>query len=282
MLVLLNKKQESCPQSVDNFVDNLWITLFFMCKTYIWLGNFAFSRNKNHSLIYMKKKFGLSKVLVLILLSFVLITYIYSSIVANCATKFNGVTIVLDAGHGGRDGGSIGVAGTIEKEINLEYVMTLKNKLVKYGYKVELTRKNDDGLYSPLATNKKQSDMNARFKIIKKTNPNLVISIHMNSFQDPKAKGATTYFRKDDIASKTCADLIQRSLNVYCGAKSKNSKVGDYYMLNCSYYTAVLIECGFLSNPEEEKLLNTDEYKNKITDAIFAGILLYFGENKNI
>lgn len=103
----------------------------------------------------------------------------------------------------------------------------------------------------------------------------------MNSFSDSSAKGATTYYRNNDESSKVCADLIQKSLYTYCNAKTEKSKVGDYYMLNCSYYTAVLIECGFISNDEEERLLNTEEYKNKMVDAIYNGILLYFG-NVNI
>lgn len=213
----------------------------------------------------------------MILVIFVGLTSFYYRIVEISVSKRNGFTIVIDAGHGGRDGGSVGVNGTIEKEINLDYAIALKDKLVENGFRVEMTRKNDDGLYSLTDKNKKMSDMNERFKIIKRTNPNLVISIHMNSFTNSSAKGATTYYRKADEASKQCADLIQKSLNAYCNAKQTAGKVGDYYMLNCSYYTAVLIECGFLSNPEEESLLNNKQYKNKMIDAIFKGILLYFG-----
>ena len=99
----------------------------------------------------------------------------------------------------------------------------------------------------------------------------------MNSFRDKSAKGANTYYRKDDAPSKTIADLIQKSLHTSCKAKSTQSKVGDYYILNCSYYTSVLIECGFISNVEEEILLNTNEYKQKFTDAVVQGVLLYFG-----
>jgi N-acetylmuramoyl-L-alanine amidase len=195
-------------------------------------------------------------------------------------SKFNGIKIVLDAGHGGRDGGSVGVNGTIEKNINLEYTLELKDKLIENGYMVELTRKDDSGLYSSFDKNKKQSDMNNRFKIIKRTNPNLVISIHMNSYTSSLVKGASTYYRKGDESGKQCADLIQKSLYKNCGARIQEAKVGDYYMLNCSYYTAVLIECGFLSNPEEERLLNDEKHKKKIIDAIFNGILLYFGNNQ--
>ena len=215
--------------------------------------------------------------IIVVVLLIALITSFYSCLVVKSVSRFNGFTIVIDAGHGGRDGGSVGQNGTIEKEINLTYAMALKDKLVEKGFKVELTRKNDDGLYNEFAKNKKQSDMLQRFKIIEKTNPNLVISIHMNSFSDKSVKGALTYFRKGDEASQYCADLIQKSFfNDGCATKIK-SKVGDYYILNCSYYTAVLIECGFISNFEEEKLLNTEEYRNRIIDAIYKGVLIYFG-----
>ena len=204
----------------------------------------------------------------------------YSKIVEISVSKFNGITIVIDAGHGGRDGGCVGVNGTIEKEINLEYALRLKEKLVDNGYRVVLTRKNDDGLYSPLAKNKKQSDMNARLQVIKQANPNLVISIHMNSFPSASAQGANTFYREGDRASKDCADLIQKSISTYCNAKNIKSKEGDYFLLNCSYYTAVLIECGFISNETEEAMLNSAEYKTRFTDAVYNGILLYFGNAK--
>ena len=119
--------------------------------------------------------------------------------------------------------------------------------------------------------------MNARYEIIKKANPNLVISIHMNSYITQSAKGATTYYRKGDKAGKLCGDMIQKSLKNDCGAKFSEAKVGDYFILNCNYYSAVLIECGFLSNPEEEKMLNSNEYKTKMVESIYNGILLYFG-----
>lgn len=220
-----------------------------------------------------------------VLTIFVLIMFVlsigFSQIVAYSVSNYNGITIVIDAGHGGRDGGSVGINGTIEKEINLKYALTLKEKLVDSGYRVELTRRTDDGLYSETALNKKMSDMRARFNIIQKTNPNLVISIHMNSFNSPTARGAITYYRNGDEASKRCADLVQASLNIYCEAPSAQGKVGDYYILNCSYYTSILIECGFISNPEEERLLNTDSYREKFIDAVYSGILLYFGNSNN-
>lgn len=225
---------------------------------------------------YFKKHKLIFTVLIIFLCFVVCSSLIFSAVLCS-SSKYNGITIVIDAGHGGRDGGSVGVSGTIEKEINLDYSLALKEKLEKAGYRVVLTRKNDDGLYSPLSKNKKLSDMQARFRIIKKANPNLVVSIHMNSFRDKSAHGATTYYREGDEASQTIGNLIQKSLYTYVDAPTLNSKVGDYYILNCSYFTAVLVECGFISNPQEEAQLNTKEYKNKLTDAICNGIMLYFG-----
>lgn len=226
----------------------------------------------------MIKKLKKHKIFALFLVVLTILSFSLNGIVIATSSKYNGITIVLDAGHGGRDGGSVGANGSVEKDLNLAYTLLLKEKLVKSGYRVELTRKNDDGLYSNLAKNKKVSDMNARFEIIKKTNPNLVISIHMNSFNNSSAKGANTYYRANDEASKAVGNIIQQSFCNYCGAKTQNAKVGDYYILNCSYYTAILIECGFISNPEEEKLLQTKEYKEKFTDAIMKGIFIYFGK----
>lgn len=224
------------------------------------------------SIVTLKKKH-----IAVILVCVLVVAFSIATPVVNVLSSKSQHVIVIDAGHGGRDGGSVGVNGTIEKTINLEYAFALKEKLVKHGFKVKLTRENDDGLYRADAINKKASDMNERFKIIKNTNPNLLISIHMNSFVSGDAKGALTYFRKGDKASEQCADLIQKSITTYCPVRQARAKVGDFYMLNCSYYTAVLIECGFLSNPEEEALLNTQKYKELMTDAIAKGIILYFG-----
>lgn len=234
---------------------------------------------KIESLKNTKKRLLAFSVLLMI---FAILSFGYYGVVVKSSGNFNGVTIVLDAGHGGKDGGSIGVNGTIEKEINLDYVLLLKDKLVKSGYKVVLTRKNDDGLYSAFAKNKKVSDMNERMKIIKQANPNLVVSIHMNSFSDHGVKGANTYHKIDDTASTICGDYIQGALNDCGVASNRLSKDGDFFMLNCSYYSSILIECGFLSNAEEEKLLNTNEHKEKIINAIYNGILLYFGNYAKI
>lgn len=225
------------------------------------------------------KKFLVKNVVSMIFVALIFFTSVlYFRVFEVRAVEKNGYTIVLDAGHGARDGGSVGVNGTIEKEINLEYVLALKEKLVKNGFNVVLTREDDNPLYSEFDKSKKIGDMNKRMEIIKKSNPSLVVSIHMNSFSDSSVKGATCYYKIDDEASKSCAGVIQKSLQAYCDAKTKEAKGGDFFLLNCSYYTSVLIECGYLSNSDEEKLLNSDSYKEKIVNAIYSGILLYYGK----
>ena len=133
-----------------------------------------------------------------LLMIMVCISFVFSHMVYLSISRTNGITIVIDAGHGARDGGSVGANGTIEKDINLRYAMELKDQLVKVGYYVEMTRKNDEPLYNPLAKNKKLSEMQARMNIIKRANPNLVISVHMNSFPLSTARGATAYYRKGE------------------------------------------------------------------------------------
>lgn len=224
------------------------------------------------TIIIKKRHILLSLLLGLFILSLTLIP----ATLTNSSPKAK-YTVVLDAGHGGVDGGAVGVNGTVEKTINLEYVKIMKEKLEARGFRVYLIRANDDGLYSVFDKNKKSSDMKKRIALIKKYNPNLVLSVHMNSYKDPSVKGVFTYYRKGDEQGKECANLIQKTIKKYCDVKQEYAKVGDYYILNESYYTSVLIECGFLSNPQEEKLLNDDVYKNKITDAICDAVLLYSG-----
>jgi len=189
-------------------------------------------------------------------------------------------TIVIDAGHGARDGGCVGVSGSIEKDLNLEYALTLKSLLETKNIKVIMTRTNDDELYDDNAINKKLSEMKARATLIKNTAPDLVVSIHMNSFPLKSVNGAKAFYRADSEKSKIVADNIQKSMHYYCNIKSKTSASGDYYILNCTDYTSVLVECGYLSNIEEEQKLIKTEYREKLMHSVYVGILLSFGLNR--
>ena len=184
-------------------------------------------------------------------------------------------TIVIDAGHGGIDGGSIGYSGTIEKDINLEYSKTLKSMCSEFGFKVVMTRSNDSGLYSPFAVNKKKDDMKKRKQIIERAKPDIVISIHMNSTKGNTSRGAQVFYNKENEHSIKLANSIQKQFQDKLIKPRKTSQSGDYYIINCTPYPSVIVECGFLSNKEEEKLLLTNDYKNNVCYSILCGIIYY-------
>lgn len=186
-------------------------------------------------------------------------------------------TVVIDAGHGGRDGGSIGVNGSIEKKLNLSYAKSLQKLLNKSGVNVIMTRSTDDGLYDENANNKKLSDMRKRRDIINNSTPDLVVSIHMNSFPLDSCKGAKTFYQVDSETSFNAAKNIQNSLHYYIPNASSTVGKGDYYILNCTKYTSVLIECGFVSSPEEEQLLNDDNYREEFVYSVYRGIMMFLG-----
>jgi len=185
-------------------------------------------------------------------------------------------TIVVDAGHGGRDDGCSGVGGTKESEINLKISKTLKSYLETLGIKVVMTRMDGNGLYEANVDNYKVSDMKKRIEIINEAKPDMVISIHCNSFSDSSQQGAQTFFQESDEISKGFADSIQSQLISQLDNARNAPNKGDYYLLKESKLPAVLIECGYLSNPQEELLLTTTNYQNRIAYAIMCGVVKYF------
>ncbi len=187
------------------------------------------------------------------------------------------ITVVLDAGHGGIDGGVTGVNTDVrESEINLAVVKNLQVYLEQAGINVVLTRKTDAGLYGLAVKGFKKRDMQKRKEIIEKAAPAVVVSVHQNSYPRSSRRGAQLFFRDGSEAGQTLANNIQAELNAMPECVQKSVPLaGDYYILNCTEYTSVICECGFLSNPEDEALLITEEYRDKIAYAIYTGILTY-------
>ncbi|MBP3620094.1 MAG: N-acetylmuramoyl-L-alanine amidase [Clostridia bacterium] len=186
-------------------------------------------------------------------------------------------TIVIDAGHGGKDGGAVGKqTGITESALNLEYSLYLKELFEQFGFKVVLTRTDMGGLYSPLASNKKKSEMEKRRKIIENANPCLVISVHMNSFSTGEGRGAQVFYGEEDSSGEVLAQKVQTSLNRDIEYAKKTAKIGDYFILNTAKSPAILIECGFLSNPQEELLLQEEKYMHKFCYCVLCGVLSYF------
>lgn len=184
--------------------------------------------------------------------------------------------VVIDAGHGGIDGGCVGKAtGVYESDLNLEYAKILASQLKNMGISSVLTRTDSNGLYEEGVSNRKKSDMKKRKEIIENASPMLVVSIHMNSYTRDSSRGAQAFYKKgNEEGGKLCSD-IQDELHSMLDYASSQEKVGDYYIVNCTDIPSVLIECGFLSNREEEALLMSKDYKEKVCYAITCGIIKY-------
>lgn len=187
------------------------------------------------------------------------------------------IKIVLDAGHGGIDGGVSGVnTGVKESDLNLAVVKKLEKYLTDAGMTVVLTRNSAAGLYGAATGNLKKRDMKKRKEIIEKENPAIVVSVHMNNYALQDRRGAQVFYKDGDENGKLLADSIQRSFNAMDSCVREYSALtGDYFMLNCSEVPSVIAECGFLSNPQDEALLITEEYQSEIAYAIFKGIVGY-------
>lgn len=185
--------------------------------------------------------------------------------------------IVLDPGHGGSDPGMIGVEGLEEKDINLAVTLLLREKLEEKGYKTVLTRETDQGLYDDSAQNKKAQDMQRRIALIDETAPILTVSIHQNSYHDPEVKGPQVFYYETSQEGKELAADLQESLNTMLEVKRPREIKGNtsYYLLKRSKGTLVIAECGFLTNPEEAELLQTEEYQEKVAAALAEGIKVY-------
>ncbi len=186
-------------------------------------------------------------------------------------------TIVIDAGHGGIDGGAVGkVSGIDESHLNLEYAMELKSLCENFGIRVVMTRSDMNGLYSISAPNKKKSEMEKRRQIIESSGADLVVSLHMNSFPLPSARGAQVYYADGNESGKVLAERVGNALHQSIDYAKKTVKVGDYYVLNCTSKAGILVECGFLSNAEEENLLISEKYKENFCYSLLCGILNFY------
>lgn len=184
--------------------------------------------------------------------------------------------IVIDAGHGGRDGGTVGSGGAVESRLNLDFALTLKQMCESFGFGVVMTRSSMDGLYDENASNKKRSEMEKRKQIIEESDADIMISLHMNGFPLPSAEGAQVFYGKGNEGGKALAESVTTSLSRDFESARDYCTVGDYFVLNCTDKAGVLVECGFLSNPSEEKLLQSREYRQKFCYSLLYGIITYF------
>ena len=203
-----------------------------------------------------------------------------------CMTKaspINSLTIVIDAGHGGVDPGSVGKSTKVkESELNLKISLKLADYLKAGGFNIILTRTNADGLYGPYSKDYKKRDMQARKEKIIDASADLVVSIHMNSFTSNNLRGAQVFYSTGNPESEKLATSVQQIFSLTLPESDKGSAVGDYYILKCTNIPTILCECGYLSNVEDELLLIDDMYQEKVAFAIYKGIILYLNVGNHV
>ncbi len=236
--------------------------------------------------------FRLTRVLTMLCMIVVLSVGIYSTFLAVRQTFYKyavssniqnlSPTIIIDAGHGGEDGGTQSASGILEKDINLSISLTLRDIFDFFGFNTVMTRETDRLIYDPGnegIKNKKVSDIHNRLAITKKYTGSILISIHQNYFTQSKYNGAQTFYSVNNPESEKLALSIQKSIVSLMQPENQREikPTGDeIYLLYHAENTAVMVECGFLSNPEEAEKLNDDSYRKEMALAVFAGTYKYY------
>ncbi|OLO27136.1 N-acetylmuramoyl-L-alanine amidase CwlD [Alkalihalophilus pseudofirmus] len=194
----------------------------------------------------------------------------------------SGKVIILDPGHGGPDGGAVSKDGLLEKDVTLDISLELRDYLQEAGALVLMTREEDRDLADSdikKIRQRKVQDLKRRVELINGSDGDMFVSIHLNAIPSPKWKGAQTFYNRtieeNEYIAKFVQDEIRRNLeNTHRVAKP----IGNVYLIKQAVTPGVLVEVGFLSNPEEAELLETEKYQQKVAASIYQGILRYYSE----
>lgn len=192
--------------------------------------------------------------------------------------------IVIDPGHGGIDGGAVGVNGVVEKDINLSLCLDLADMFRFAGYKVVMTREDDRSIHDEGIQgikNQKTSDIHNRLNIMNKTTNAVVLSIHQNQFSQSKYNGGQVFYGTKNAQSSLLAQTIQTNLKAMLQPQNNREIKQAYetlYLMKHAITPAVLVECGFLSNLEEAELLSQPAYQRKLAFVIFTSTLQFIQE----
>lgn len=191
--------------------------------------------------------------------------------------------IIIDAGHGGEDGGAVGTGGVLEKDLNLDIALTLGDMLSANGVPVFLTRDEDIMLYdknSDYRGRKKVLDLQARLKISLEHPGALFVSIHMNSFPQKQYSGLQVYYSKNNPRSRELAEIIQSTVREALQPENRRETKGagsNIYLLHEMEGVSVMVECGFISNEAECAKLATPDYRQQLALALFCAIMEHIG-----
>lgn len=224
----------------------------------------------------LKKKWKLVALLVFLIAAAILIPK-PTRYVMNLKTSKEKTKICVDPGHGAADPGKVGVNGCKEKDINLSIALKLKNCLEKEGYEVVMTRQTDTDLAEDGADRAKVSDLRNRVALIEREKPKLAVSIHQNSYTDSTVHGAQVFYYEKSEEGKQLAEILQKVLNTEFDENGTRAAKANqsYYMLKKTSVPTVIVECGFLSNPEEAEALKTESCQQKAAEAICKGLRAY-------
>lgn len=186
-----------------------------------------------------------------------------------------GKTIYLDAGHGGKDPGAY-YKDIYEEDINLSIVLKLRDKLESLGAIVYLTRDSDYDLSNPNASLRKRSDLSNRAKMINSSDADIYLSIHLNSSSNTSWRGAQVFYDDINENNEKLADIFQKNFNKYLNSNRNIQEISTLYMYKRITKPGLLLELGFISNPNERYLLNQDDYQNKIVNVLSDSLLEVF------
>ena len=225
-------------------------------------------------LIVLHRKRIMAVLAVLIILQLIFGVILCVSTFAKKDTALIDFTVVIDAGHGGIDGGVVASNGVKESDLNLQYSKELGKLFVQCGFNVVYTRTDSGGLYGLPNSGFKQRDMQKRKEIIIDARPNLVLSIHMNKFSQSTRSGPQVFFQEGYEDGQILAESLQKVFNNFTGNRHEAID-GDFFICRESPCTAVIVECGFLSNETDSAQLQTEQYRKLICQKIFDGVMLY-------
>ena len=233
---------------------------------------------------YFKKSVGFYLfVCTLAVLSALLISRAGTAIAVLSADTAYSPTVIIDAGHGGEDGGAISVTGVRESTLNLEISLRLNDLLHFLGVRTEMIRTTDVSVYTEGTTiaQKKVSDIHNRVAAVNRTPDALLVSIHQNQFSESQYRGAQVFYAS---GSQELAELLQRELAAQVDPKNHREckQAKGIYLLEHISCPAVLIECGFLSNPAEEALLRDEAYQKKLASVIACTLASHLEEANEV
>ncbi len=215
----------------------------------------------------MREKVGLI-ISLLIVIGMIVANRRLNDMVLRESFQSGGAAVVIDAGHGGKDPGKVGVNGVLEKDLNLEIAKKVKVQLEKQGISVFMTREDDS------MEENKISDMKKRVKVINEIKPAIAVSIHQNSYTQASVKGAQVFYYSRSKEGENAARVMQTELKTIDNTNSRDIKSNDsFYMLKRTKVPTIIVECGFLSNPDEAEKLKDEEYQQEIAKVICQGIV---------